>query len=383
MKIAIFRTDATEQDTKSYNSQELGLAKGFCKLGYSVDILGASQDGILHKKNIDGTEGRGRIISIPYKELPILDEPLFIGVKKVLKAGHYDYVQINEEGNIASFLIALACRSLRIPFGLYQGMYRVLPGRLWTLYERVHALLFRPILKNSAKAVLCKTSMAQNFLRQKGYPKVEVIPVGLDFEKFQMRENCNWRERLGILSSDRIALYVGVLEPRRHPDFLLDMASIAAHDTVFVFVGDGPDKKSLEERIQKENLSNVRVLGKLNQTELPSLYEQSDILLLPSEYEIYGMVVIEALYFGLPVISTPTAGPSDILMDNKLGTLIQELDSEKWLKAMDMLLADFGTSSHRSARMEYTKSHFDWAHIAKDYKELIAPGDGETQEGAG
>ncbi len=87
--------------------------------------------------------------------------------------------------------------------------------------------------------------------------------------------------------------------------------------------GDGPIYTKVKQRIAQENINNVHVIGKILQEYLKSLYETADYFLLASNYEIYGMVVLEALYFGCPVLSTKTAGPTDMIIDGVNGYLLK------------------------------------------------------------
>lgn len=367
MRIAIFRTDSSTQDPTAYNSQEMGLAKGFQKLGNTVDIIMASSSDRYTEKMVAETGGAIRVIELPFRLIPVLNEPVYLKVGGLLGREQYDYVQINEEGNFASYLIARACRKQGLRFGIYQGMYRILSGRKWALYEAIHHKLFRPMIQKQSVGAFCKTSEAKRFLNSKGYQHTHVVPVGLDFSKFENRKNRDWKARLKVGENEQLILYVGSLEQRRNPLFIAELASKARADQHFVMVGEGPCQSEVE-AIQKErNLNNLKLVGQLKQQELPALYEQADVFILPSNYEIYGMVVAESLLFGTPVVSTETAGPVDIIQGDIQGRLIPNLDISEWLKA----LARYDTSSRdagsNAERTSYAKERFDWTRIAQGY----------------
>ncbi|WP_417521364.1 glycosyltransferase family 4 protein [Marinobacter sp.] len=367
MKIAIFRTDCSTQDPASYNSQEMGLAKGFQAWGHVVDIVMASGTGQYSEKTVEGTDGCVRVIEVPFRLIPILNEPVYSKVAEILRREKYDYVQINEEGNFASYLIAQVCSRAGVKFGIYQGMYRVLSGRKWALYEAVHHRLLRPFLRQKAVGAFCKTSQAQSFLEERGYRNSHVVPVGLDFSKFQNRRDRDWRDQLGLGQDDQLVLYVGQLEKRRNPEFIAELASESKDNVHFVLVGEGPSRTQVEAIQQTRNLKNLHLLGQLTQEELPSLYEQADVFVLPSEYEIYGMVVIESLLFGTPVVSTGTAGPRDIIREDTQGQIVSELGAKEWLNAIGFYNAQSAKSGMNEERTLYAKKRFDWKEIAKDY----------------
>lgn len=372
MKIAIFRTDSSTQDPASYNSQEMGLARGFQELGHAVDIIMASSTGRYSEKTVDGSSEAIRVIELPFRRIPVLNEPVYLTAGKLLRREQYDYVQVNEEGNFASYLIARVCHKEGLRFGIYQGMYRILSGRKWSLYEAIHHKLFRPMLRKHSVGAFCKTSNAMSFLNSKGYRNTHVVPVGLDFSKFEIRKDRDWRAHLNIGAKDQLVLYVGSLEKRRNPLFIAELAREARADQHFVMVGNGPCRAELE-AVQKEgNRSNLHLVGQLTQQELPDLYEQADVFILPSDYEIYGMVVAESLFFGTPVVSTKTAGPIDILESDSQGCLIKTLNVTEWLAAINYYASAALDKSGNARRRSYAEKRFDWVIIAREYLRLVS-----------
>lgn len=78
----------------------------------------------------------------------------------------------------------------------------------------------------------------------------------------------------------------------------------------------------------------------MQQEELSNIYKISDIFLLPTEYEIFGMVLLEAMYFGLPVITTYNGGSSTIIENGKNGFICSKLDKAEWKEIVCDLLND-------------------------------------------
>lgn len=370
MKIAIFRTDPQVQDLNTYNSQELGLAGGLKGLGHTVDVYLTTRLTEGKLSDIEVVEPGIRIIRVNYFLLPILAEPIYRGVKERFRNERYDLVQINEEGNVSTFLLSRICTSLGVRFVIYQGMYRVLSGRKWKYYEWIHHRIFRPYIIARASAIFCKTGRAKIFLEDRGYSNTHIIPVGLDFSRFEDRVDCDWRKRLNIGVDKQIILYVGALESRRNPDFMISLAKACGTSKAFIIIGSGSGKQNIE-LASKEQSNGLNYLGALSQKELPSLYEQSDVFILPSNYEIYGMVVIESLYFGTPVVSTRTAGPEDILATDNLGLIQDSLEVDDWLMAIDFYGRKDEDSSDVRGRVRYATSRFDWKNIASRYMEKI------------
>ena len=94
-------------------------------------------------------------------------------------------------------------------------------------------------------------------------------------------------------------------------------------------------------KISDEKLQNRCImLGKHSQSELPSIYAASDCFLLASDYEILGMVIMEAMYFGVPVISTKTTGADFIIKDGEDGIIIDNKDAKIWANTIVRILSD-------------------------------------------
>ena len=98
---------------------------------------------------------------------------------------------------------------------------------------------------------------------------------------------------------------------------------------------------------------------KLEQKYMPAIYQASDAFLLPTRYEIFGMVLLEAMYYGLPVFTTYNGG-SSTLINNENGIIIENTDCNEWSKKIVKVLSDkkecdaIGEKAHRTVEKNYT-----------------------------
>lgn len=110
---------------------------------------------------------------------------------------------------------------------------------------------------------------------------------------------------------------IGLLNPGKRQDLLIDAFYLAfGSDTknTLTIVGDGPERKALEARIARYRMeASIRLLGMRSRNEVVNFLEDSDCLALTSDHETFGVVVIEALAKGVPVISTDCGGTSEIV----------------------------------------------------------------------
>ncbi len=372
MKIAFVRGSSLLISPRSYNIQEVGLAKALINYNISSDVFIASSlkelsSTTLTKKN----DHEARLFLLPCKKLPGR-QGYYPGLLKQLEKGKYDLIQIHEDSQITSLIVANWARRRNIPTILCQGMYRnyqqLLPRISQTVYDQIALRL----LRKCVKACIAKTTRAQNYLKKKGFENIFVCPVGLDVTNFGIDHPVDWKGKYKIPANAKILLYVGTIEQRRNTLFLISLFQKLLRkrsDLYLLIAGDGSDKTACIALVEKLLLhKRVIFLEKVPQEHLSSLYNVADIFLLPSNYEIYGMVILEAMYFGLPVLSSHTAGAEEIIENNENGILIPEIDEYAWLKVIMELLSD----SERVARIKVNAhkrivENFTWEIAAQKY----------------
>lgn len=340
ISMAIIRPIGIPISPDFYNSQEIGLARGLSKCGISVDVYVAGKASDVVCKTIEAPgSGLVRLFEVPFITIPLTDQAFYPKLIGLLKDNDYSFIQVNEENELTSFLVARYAKNHKIPVVVYQGMYEQLTGRIYAAYQKFYDLFLLPYFRKNIELALVKTSRAGKHLERKGFNKIKTLPVGLDPTPFANPKDRNWREEFDIPKVSRVLLYVGVFEKRRNVDFMLNLAKELVKDGVtLVMAGVGPEHERIASHVRDEQITNVKLVGSVSQEAIPSLYRASSLFLLPSNYEIYGMVVIEAMYFGTPVISTRTAGPEDIIENGEDGLLMDSLDVELWGQAIRSIL---------------------------------------------
>lgn len=134
-------------------------------------------------------------------------------------------------------------------------------------------------------------------------------------------------------------LYVGRLSPQKNVEGWLDVAAAVAKavpGSTFHIVGDGPLRASLETK------SNGLAVfhGQISYSQLAQHFASASVLLVPSWYEGFGRVVLEALICGTPVVASRTAGPRSMLEGTEAGLLFDPGDTDGMAKAVTDLLQD-------------------------------------------
>jgi len=179
--------------------------------------------------------------------------------------------------------------------------------------------------------------------------RVATIPCGVDTDLFVPGERAEARRRLGL--DDRpVLLWVGRLAPIKGLDTLLDAVArlrTTGQDARLLIVGGDADEPpndheaSLRRRIALLALEDsVRFVGPQPQSVLPLYYVASDVTVLPSYYESFGMVALEAMACGSPVIASRVGGLVTTVRDGVTGFLVPDSDVGALAERIEGLLAD-------------------------------------------
>lgn len=196
-------------------------------------------------------------------------------------------------------------RRLGVPYAITEHSSDVLRRRLGRGQRRVIGTVLR-----HASAVISVSSALGSELRDLGAEKVEVVPNVVDTGFFQLP---SMRRNRGVWR----LLFAGNLIPLKRVDLLLDaFAAFAAGraDVDLEVAGEGRDRRELEMRAVRLGIADrVLFLGSLSREGMRAALHRADCLVLPSDAETFGVVLIEALATGLPVIATDCGGPRDIV----------------------------------------------------------------------
>lgn len=331
--IVIVRTSGSFVDINTYNCQELGLAKALAERGWKVSlVLVGFQDSKV------AVEAEGGTVDVYYLKFKAINQQLsiFLGWKSLLQDLHPDIVQVHDMGCFMTYRVAQWAKRHGIPCVLIQGHYETTRKTLFRQLELLYNFTFGRAMLKAVSAVGCKTFRAERYIKSYTDTKTFPAPIGLDAGRFdaslEVANNITEQYRI---KGKKVLLYVGSMEQRRNPDFLIKVMALLPDDYVLLMVGTGtmlPQVKMLAENCGLGGRAHF--LGKLPQEQLPAVYSAASLFLLPSSYEIYGMVIMEAMYFGLPVVSSLTAGSETLINSGVDGYVIPDFDEKTWANAI-------------------------------------------------
>ncbi|HEV8674394.1 MAG TPA: glycosyltransferase [Methylomirabilota bacterium] len=217
--------------------------------------------------------------------------------------------------------------------------------------------------------------------------RVRVIPCGVDLQLFRPGAPAAARDRLG-LRAERVLLYVGRLTPIKGLETLLRaLAAAKANglgrtDVRLVVVGGDKDERWDADRARLRRLADqvgvepwVEFRGPQPQDVLPHYYAAADLCLMPSLYESFGMVALEAMACGVPVIGSRVGGLAVTVQDGATGLLVPEGDVGALAEGIAGLLDDDGRRRRLGTQAAQWAGRFGWPCITRAvvglYEELV------------
>ena len=238
------------------------------------------------------------------------------GLWKFIRQGNFDAV-ISHVGYVrATFWIAyLAARSVGIPFIFGTDASRIEP-RDESRWKLAVKRVIWPAVFSLSGQVLTASSAGRDMMTSLGFPadRVSMTLDTVDNDWWLAQANAvdrvETRRSLGFEPIEKIILFCAKLQPWKCPmDLLQAFASAAIPNAKLVFAGDGAQRAELEKEAAARNIADkVQFLGFVNQSQLPRLYKASDLMVIPSRYEPFGLVVNEAILSGCPVIASDHVG---------------------------------------------------------------------------
>ncbi|WP_339868212.1 glycosyltransferase [Pseudohongiella nitratireducens] len=223
--------------------------------------------------------------------------------------------------------------------------YVPLPGPLFRNVV-AHTMIRR--FANRCNAVIVPTSSAEEYLRTIGVRRpVLVQPTGIEYQRFSeaipTSELQSMREQLGLSADKRVLVSISRLSKEKNIVFMFQaMKELRDRGSDFhlLVIGDGPDRRLLEDKIQELGLEeHITLVGSVPPHQMARYCQLGDIFVFTSRSETQGMVILEAMAAGLPVVAIRSSGIEDIVRHNYNGFKTASQMSQ-WVERVAMLIDD-------------------------------------------
>jgi len=361
-----------------------GLSKALSDLGHKINIVTIYQG----RKGMNSNNGNCNFIQIPILKKPpgfkmmSFGYGLNIKLKELIKTQKLDVIHQTYDFYKIPFskedVDAPVFATIHHPFIAEQKAVRAFSNFYDYFKYRILkrsdllAIMQKKICERVDKIIAVSNFTAQNVIDDYAIPptKIEVIPNGVDLNKFNPKvDGIKMRGSLGI-TDEPVILYVGKLEFNKGIEYLiLSFSKIVKQipNAKLVIVGNGPIKNRLMNLVKQKKLSkSVIFTGKIPSKKLPSIFAASDLFVLPSLMEGFGIVLLEAMACGKPCIATKAGGTEDIIVNGETGFLAPIGDCISLYQAINALLANPDLAQKfGKAGLNRVRKNFTWNIIAK------------------
>ena len=339
MKIFVIARGYPSDQEPTWGCFEKDQAEALAKLGHHVTYLGVDTRFRKHRRSLGMKHNIINQVSIYILEF--IPFALLFFIPKRLKEKFYTYLYykifkqaIKQEG-VPDVLYAHYLGYMKYAL-LFSKKYNI-PAIGLEHWSKLAAKHIQPDMLSLAQQIypqLNQLITVSNFLKNNiqrniDVNNIQVVPNLLG-DEFTYQSN-NTKHPLTIVSAGRLV-------PSKRFDLLIDavhqIQTSLPKEWKLLIIGGGDMKTALQEQINTLHLQeHIQLLGQQTKAEIVRLFQQSDIFALPSQMETFGVVYIEALACGLPIIATNCGGPSDIITKEN-GILIPNEDIEALKEAI-------------------------------------------------
>jgi len=341
MKIGFF-TDSYLPSVDGVATSVESAARELLKLGHEVYIVAPSQPHGKERKDIY------RMVSIRLIRNPEVWLGLEVPQPTLFKVAKLDVDIVHgHSGGPISFLGWQVAKAHNVPFiETYHTM--------WRYYLHYHPLTrmlklwmvkkFTAFIGNDCDAVIAPSLKARKDLLRDGVKKpIYIVPSGIDVKAFRSQSAGFLYKKFDIAPGKKIILTVGRLEKEKSIDFLVRAFAVlndSRHDCVFVIAGSGGDREKLLRLVYHFNLRDrVYFAGHIPYGDMPRVYKDAGLFVFSSKSETQGMVIVEALASGVPVVAVEDEAFAGVVQNGVNGYMVKR-DIDAFAAKMNVVLGD-------------------------------------------
>ena len=348
-----------------YNAQEIGLAKELDKLFDEVIVYKAIPEN--QTKQVIKIEncGNSTLYQIPIKSKgingiwncnvmdPTLDALIYFSDTQLVVPKVYKW-----------------CRENNMKLFPYIGV--VESHSTSKLKKAVIDALFRRNIK-VYKECCCfvKTPTVEKKLKNMGIKNTVVTPVGLDIslveKDYESISTIELKQKYGYSENDKVLLFIGRLIEEKQPIQMIEtLSEVRKKDSSYklLMVGKGELKQEVESKINELSLGDhVQMIAQIPNSDIWELYRFADAFVNLNRQEIFGMAILEAMYYGCKVVAWKAPGPSLIIEDGKSGCLVNS--------KTDLVSSILNKKLDKEKIHDRIVKYFTWHHTAQIMKQKI------------
>ncbi|MBE9189977.1 glycosyltransferase family 1 protein [Gloeocapsopsis crepidinum LEGE 06123] len=242
----------------------------------------------------------------------------------------------------------------------------------------------------TAQRIVATSPQEQEHMRSLVSTKgnIDIIPCGTDIDRFGKVQQHQARQQLGINPDTKVILYVGRFDFRKGIETLVRavaQSKLRGNADLKLIIGggsrpgqsDGKERERIEGIVNELGMQDFTVFpGRLGDDDLPTYYAAADVCVVPSHYEPFGLVAIEAMASYTPVVASDVGGLQYTVVSEKTGLLAPPKDNDAFATAIDRILSDSEWRDQLGcAARKRVEDMFSWdgvaAQLSKLYTQLL------------
>ena len=369
--------------TETYPPEINGVAKTLYRISQDLKVLGHSVTIVRPHQS-----GEAKVSKIPYITIvPSLPIPVYKGLhfglpcrallKKIWGNDRPDIVYVATEGPLGVSAINLARKmKIAVTSGFHTNFHKYMRHYRLPIMSKLTEYFLKKT-HNKTLRTFAPTEDAIEQLNQMGVKNTHLLSRGVDNELFNpSKRDHALRESWGIKSDNPETQYVAIFVSRIAAEKNIPLAINAFKrikadnpDASCIFVGDGPEKHTLE-----KNYPEFKFVGTQTGEMLAKYYASGDLFIFPSLTETFGNVIPEAMASSLVSIAFNYAAPKALIENNITGYLAEYNDSNFFMKTIDRALSQKSNWEKMRKKARQKAEQLNWINIVENFAEDLHKG---------
>lgn len=352
----------------TYNIQELGLASALVRAGHICDIVfWTDKEEEIIEYEVPNSK---KNIKIYYRNAKTFLKNAIYLIDDLIQ--QYDIIQPCEYNQLQSYIFAKKYPDKTV---IYHGQYFGKENKKYNLWCSIFDKFGLHVYKKYKTFFITKSNLAKEYLVKKKLYEPNIYALGVGMNRDAL-DNANQEsniicDEIEKIKCDIKLLYVGEFMPRRHLEFIGDIVKKIGelgYKCKLILIGksDSEYGSNVKKYFKKIGISkNIFYVERIEQRFLSRVYKSCTAFVFPSTYEIFGMVLMEAMFFGIPVISSPNGGSSMLLQNGENGYIQDELIVDQWVETILNIQNEYSKISMNSKKTIMEK--FTWDALVKEF----------------
>lgn len=349
------------------------IAKRLVRRGHEVDVLCMKISNVPEYENIDGINvyHLGPTINNPPYRSPLDFLRFIISVFKWLTTHKYDVVDAQAFIPLIPASLAYILKIQKNVIGTIHDVAEEKNKEQWIYYGSIANFFEKILYKLPFKKIITVSNAVKRILNRKyGIPnnKIHVVYNGVDLKLIDSVE-CNGIDKNSII-------FVGRLIPHKHVDELIKAVKLLVNeipDVKLKIIGDGVVSKNLKNLVKKLSIEDkVKFFGKIDDySDVIKEIKKSEVLVLPSTREGFGMVLVEANACYKPVIAYKSGGVTEVIDDGINGFLVNKQNISELCEKLKFLLKNKKIAKRmgKNGRKKVEKM-FTWDQVVEKIEKI-------------